>query len=124
ANLAENGISGTAHRLAQADVMRWLQAERGEYDLVFCDPPTFSNSARAGDFDVQREHVELIRRIMARLSRDGLLLFSNNFRRFKLDPVIEADYAVEALSPVSIPPDFARNPRIHQLWAIRHRQGS
>ena len=121
ANLAENGIRGAGHRLAQADVMRWLAAERGEYDLVFCDPPTFSNSARAGDFDVQREHVELVRLIMARLSRDGLLLFSNNFRRFKLDPSIETDYAVESLSPASIPPDFSRNPRIHQLWAIRHR---
>ena len=121
ANLAENGIRGAGHRLAQADVMRWLAAERGEYDLVFCDPPTFSNSARAGDFDVQREHVELVRLIMARLSRDGLLLFSNNFRRFKLDPSIESDYAVESLSPASIPPDFSRNPRIHQLWAIRHR---
>ncbi|MEZ5463695.1 MAG: bifunctional 23S rRNA (guanine(2069)-N(7))-methyltransferase RlmK/23S rRNA (guanine(2445)-N(2))-methyltransferase RlmL [Lysobacteraceae bacterium] len=121
ANLAENSIGGAAHRLAQADVMRWLAAERGEYDLVFCDPPTFSNSARAGDFDVQREQVELIRRIMARLSTNGLLLFSNNFRRFRLDPSIEADYAVESLSPASVPPDFARNPRIHQLWAIRHR---
>ena len=124
ANLAENGIRGAAHRLAQADVMRWLQAERGEYDLVFCDPPTFSNSARAGDFDVQREQVELIRRVMSRLSRDGLLLFSNNFRRFRLDPSIERDYAVESLSPASIPPDFARNPRIHQLWAIRRRQAA
>lgn len=71
---------------------------------------------------MQREQAELIRQVMARLSRDGLLLFSNNFRRFKLDPMIEREYAVESLSPASIPPDFARNPRIHQLWAIRQRE--
>jgi 23S rRNA (guanine2445-N2)-methyltransferase / 23S rRNA (guanine2069-N7)-methyltransferase len=101
--------------------MRWLNEERGHYDLVFCDPPTFSNSARASDFDIQREHVELIRRIMGRLTPDGLLLFSNNFRRFRLDDSVSEYYNVESLSPQSVPPDFSRNPRIHQLWAIRRR---
>src|SRR5690606_20702919 len=81
-NLRENGIGGTRHRIAQADAMAWLQADRGEYDLVFCDPPTFSNSARTDDFDVQRSHVELLRLAVARLAPDGVLYFSNNFRRF------------------------------------------
>ncbi|MEE7561102.1 bifunctional 23S rRNA (guanine(2069)-N(7))-methyltransferase RlmK/23S rRNA (guanine(2445)-N(2))-methyltransferase RlmL, partial [Xanthomonas sp. Kuri4-2] len=59
-NLALNGQSGARHQLIQADALAWLEAERAQYDVVFCDPPTFSNSARAEDFDLQREHVRLL----------------------------------------------------------------
>lgn len=118
-NLALNGLSGSAHRLVQADAMAWLEAERGQYDLIFCDPPTFSNSARAADFDVQREHVRLIHACMARLSTDGLLLFSNNARRFRLDPLLAEAYRVRDIRTASLDPDFARDARIHSAWEIR-----
>lgn len=120
-NLALNGLGGTDHRLVQADVLPWLRAERGEYDLIFCDPPTFSNSARAADFDLQREHADLVRACMARLSFGGVLLFSNNFRRFKLDPALAEEFSVTDISADSIPHDFARNPRIHMAWEIREK---
>ncbi len=121
-NLRENDIGGTRHRITQADAMAWLRADRGEYDLVFCDPPTFSNSARADDFDVQRSHVELLRLAVARLSYGGVLYFSNNFRRFRLDgEAVSAFAEVEDISPATIPPDFARNPRIHRTWRLRAR---
>ena len=67
-NLAGNDFGGAKHRLVQADAVRWLEAEQGEYDLIFCDPPTFSNSARADDFDIQKEHVRLLRAAVARLA--------------------------------------------------------
>lgn len=121
-NLRGNGVGGTRHRIAQADALAWLEADAGEYDLVFCDPPTFSNSKRAGDFDVQREHVRLLRAAVARLARDGVLYFSNNFRRFRLDEDAVAQFAqFEELGPASVPPDFARNPRIHRAWRVRRR---
>ncbi len=121
-NLRENGIGGTRHRIAQADAVAWLEADRGEYDLVFCDPPTFSNSTRAADFDVQREHVRLLRAAVARLSRDGVLYFSNNYRRFRLDEdAVSAFAAVEEITAATIPPDFARDRRIHRCWRIRPR---
>nr|WP_221301273.1 bifunctional 23S rRNA (guanine(2069)-N(7))-methyltransferase RlmK/23S rRNA (guanine(2445)-N(2))-methyltransferase RlmL [Rehaibacterium terrae] len=122
ANLALNGCAGQRHRLVQADAVAWLEAERGEYDLIFCDPPTFSNSARAEDFDVQREHVRLLRAAVARLAPDGLLIFSNNFRRFRLDETAVGEFAqVREISPDTIPPDFARNARIHRCWELRRR---
>src|SRR5690606_29591499 len=121
-NLRENGIGGTRHRITQADAMAWLRADRGQYDLVFCDPPTFSNSARAGDFDVQRSHVELLRLAVARLAPGGVLYFSNNYRRFRLDAdAVSAFAAVEDISAATIPPDFARNPRIHRAWRLQAR---
>lgn len=118
-NLALNGLAGQAHRLVQADVMAWLAAERGRYDLIFCDPPTFSNSARAEDFDLQREHATLIRACMARLAPGGVLLFSNNFRRFKLDPELAEDFDVRDIRAATLDADFARDPRIHAAWEIR-----
>ncbi|MCW5579937.1 MAG: bifunctional 23S rRNA (guanine(2069)-N(7))-methyltransferase RlmK/23S rRNA (guanine(2445)-N(2))-methyltransferase RlmL [Luteimonas sp.] len=123
-NLRENGIGGTRHRIAQADAMAWLRADHGQYDLVFCDPPTFSNSARADDFDVQRAHVELLRLAVARLAMGGALYFSNNFRRFRLDVDAIAEFAeVEDISAATIPPDFARNPRIHRTWRLLRKAG-
>ena len=119
-NLALNGAAGRAHQLVQADVMSWLAADRGQYDLIFCDPPTFSNSARAQDFDAQADHVRLLRACCSRLSPDGLLLFSNNFRRFKLDEAAVAEFATcTEISPRTIDPDFERNPRIHRCWELR-----
>lgn len=118
-NLAANGFSGTAHRLVQADTLAWLGAERGRYGLIFCDPPTFSNSARAEDFDVQRDHVALLRACLDRLTADGILVFSNNFRRFRLDADAFADCQVEEWGARALPTDFARDPRIHRVWTLR-----
>lgn len=121
-NLKENAIGGGRHRLVQADAMQWLLADRGDYDLIFCDPPTFSNSARANDFDVQREHVAMLRAAVARLAPDGELYFSNNYRRFRLDAEALADIAeIEDITPATIPPDFARDARIHRCWRLRRR---
>lgn len=121
-NLRLNGLGGARHRLVQADVLQWLLADRGEYDLIFCDPPTFSNSARADDFDVQRDHVRLLEAAMARLAFGGTLYFSNNYRRFRLDETAIAAFAhCEDISPETIPADFARNPRIHRAWRLRAR---
>ncbi len=118
-NLRENGIGGARHRLVQADALQWLQADREQYDLIFCDPPTFSNSARANDFDVQREHVRLLQLASRRLAQGGTLYFSNNYRRFRLDTEAVSAFAqVEDISAQTIPPDFERNPRIHRTWRL------
>ena len=121
-NLRENNIGGTRHRIAQADALKWLEADRGEYDVIFCDPPTFSNSKRADDFDVQRDHVRLLRAAIERLAEGGVLYFSNNFRRFRLDDAAVGEFAqIEDISASTIPPDFARNPRIHRAWRLTRR---
>lgn len=121
-NLRLNGLESDRHALVQADVMTWLRRDRGRYDLIFCDPPTFSNSKRAADFDVQREHVELLSLAMARLAPDGLLVFSNNFRRFRLDEASVGAFArIREITRETLDPDFVRNPRIHRCWELRHR---
>jgi 23S rRNA (guanine2445-N2)-methyltransferase / 23S rRNA (guanine2069-N7)-methyltransferase len=120
-NLSLNGFSDK-NRLEQGDVMAWLESSRDEYDLIFIDPPTFSNSKRMeGIFDVQRDQVQLIDLAMARLAPGGVLYFSNNFRKFQLEENLAERYAVEEISAQTIDPDFARNTKIHRAWKITAR---
>jgi 23S rRNA (guanine2445-N2)-methyltransferase / 23S rRNA (guanine2069-N7)-methyltransferase len=125
-NMALNGYGGAQHRYVQDDCLAWLveqgEAGREQFDLIFLDPPTFSNSKRMNaSFDVQRDHVALIRDALRLLARDGELIFSNNFRRFKLDTAALADLRVDDVTAQTIPRDFSRNPRIHQCWRIRRK---
>ncbi|MFC3607078.1 bifunctional 23S rRNA (guanine(2069)-N(7))-methyltransferase RlmK/23S rRNA (guanine(2445)-N(2))-methyltransferase RlmL [Stutzerimonas tarimensis] len=118
-NLALNGLS-ERHQLVQSDVMEWLAQEQGIYDLIFMDPPTFSNSKRMeGVFDVQRDHVRLLDLAMARLAPGGTLYFSNNFRKFTLEPRLAERYEVEEISGQTLDEDFRRNGKIHRAWRIQ-----
>ncbi|HBX39676.1 MAG TPA: 23S rRNA (guanine(2445)-N(2))/(guanine(2069)-N(7))-methyltransferase, partial [Marinobacter adhaerens] len=113
------------HRVEQADCLAWLADRKTadqRFDLIFMDPPTFSNSARmAGVLDIQKDHPTLVRQAMARLSSDGLLIFSNNFRRFKLDETLESEFEVAEVTRDTLDKDFQRNARIHRCWHIRHK---
>ncbi len=125
ANLVLNLTVGK-HELIQADCLEWLAKESAhpyprQYDLIFLDPPTFSNSKRMTDiFDIQKDHIDLIKQALRLLDKDGILYFSTNFRRFKLDHDALAPFTIEEISAQTIPPDFARNPRIHYCWRISH----
>lgn len=120
-NLALNGFSNDQHRFIQSDCITWLKKQRRPaFDLIFMDPPTFSNSKRMQDvLDVQRDHVQLIRLAMRLLRPDGVLLFSNNYRKFKLDYAQLSGFAVRDITAETIDPDFKRNSRIHCCFEIR-----
>lgn len=122
-NMALNGLVAGAHARIRADCLQWLNRARGSYDLIFMDPPTFSNSRRMqGVLDVQRDHVFLIRRAAVLLAPGGILVFSNNYRGFRLDRDRLGDLAIEDISRETIPPDFTRNPHIHVCYRIRHEE--
>ena len=126
-NFDRNGFSDERrHRLLQADVLAWLEEPaRERYDLIFLDPPTLSRSKRmAKELDVQRDHVELIRSTLLKLAPNGLLIFSTNFRKFRLDAAGLADLTVADVTPATIPKDFARDARIHRCFEIRVPQGA
>jgi 23S rRNA (guanine2445-N2)-methyltransferase / 23S rRNA (guanine2069-N7)-methyltransferase len=120
-NLELNGCDLSCHLRVQADVRGWLDRCRNRFDLIFLDPPSFSNSKRMdGDLDIQRDHVALITAAMGCLDHTGTLVFSTNLRSFKFDAALEERFAVEDRTRWSIPKDFERNRRIHQCWFIRH----
>jgi 23S rRNA (guanine2445-N2)-methyltransferase / 23S rRNA (guanine2069-N7)-methyltransferase len=122
-NLSINGCHGHAHELVQADCREWLQAAAanpGRYDLIFLDPPTFSNSKRMeGVLDIERDHGALIDACAQLLAPGGLLVFSTNAQKFRLDDAVMARYNVRDISAPTLPRDFERNPRIHRCFEIR-----
>ena len=122
-NFALNGLDPSRHRVVRDDCLRWLETAGAEFDLIFMDPPTFSNSKKMeGTLDVQRDHGRLVRLAMARLAPGGTLVFSNNQRRFTLDADLAEHYAVDDISAKTFDPDFKRNPDLHHVFLIRHRE--
>ncbi|MFA5984147.1 MAG: bifunctional 23S rRNA (guanine(2069)-N(7))-methyltransferase RlmK/23S rRNA (guanine(2445)-N(2))-methyltransferase RlmL [Methylococcaceae bacterium] len=123
-NLALNKQVGE-HEFIQADCLEWLSIEAQQqdcrqYDLIFLDPPTFSNSKRMEEaFDIQRDHVQLIENAVTLLAPGGVLFFSTNFRRFQLNKSALAEFIIEDISASTIPDDFSRNPKIHYCWKIQ-----
>ena len=122
-NFALNDISNTRYRFEQADCLKWLEYAQGQYDLIFLDPPTFSNSKRMKDaFDVQNDHIKLLTWVKKILSPSGTLIFSNNKRGFVMDEVglMGLGLKAENISEKTLSPDFKRNKKIHNSWLIKH----
>ena len=125
-NMKLNRFSGSEHRFVQANCIEWIKEQRSDsrarYDLIFLDPPTFSTSKRMDKtFDVQRDHVELLRDTARLLSPDGVLVFSNNFQKFKMDYDALAELDIRDITKQTIPEDFARHPKIHSCWLISRK---
>jgi 23S rRNA (guanine2445-N2)-methyltransferase / 23S rRNA (guanine2069-N7)-methyltransferase len=122
-NLLLNGFGDPNHELYRADCLQWLEEQEpkgARFDLIFVDPPTFSNSKRMeGVLDVQRDHVGMIRRSLKLLRPSGRLVFSTNYTRFKLDADALADLRVEDISAQTIPKDFERHARIHRCFSVK-----
>ena len=119
-NLALNGLTEFRNKVEKADCLEWLESSSGKFDLIFIDPPTFSNTKKDKRvFDVQKDHVRLIELAMARLETGGCLIFSTNFRRFIFEEKLQALYDVREISKESVPFDFSRNEKIHRCWEIR-----
>ena len=123
ANMRLNGFRNDAefsHSYVRNDCMEWLRKAMGRWELIYLDPPTFSNSKdRREIFDLQKDHEELIRLALSRLADDGLLIFCNNFRKFKMSAELESDFLIEEISEQTIDPDFERKKSIHRCWKIR-----
>ncbi len=120
-NLRLNGLTGRQHRLMQADVMGWLRETDEQFDLIFIDPPTFSNSKRMEEaFDVQRDHLSLMKDLKRMLRKGGTIMFSNNKRGFRMDHDGLAELGLKAqdITQKTQSQDFARNRQIHNCWLI------
>ncbi|WP_417331120.1 bifunctional 23S rRNA (guanine(2069)-N(7))-methyltransferase RlmK/23S rRNA (guanine(2445)-N(2))-methyltransferase RlmL [Halomonas cupida] len=121
-NFALNRLDPSRHRVVRDDCLRWLETAGSEFDLIFMDPPTFSNSKKMDDtLDIQRDHPRLVRLAMQRLAADGTLVFSNNQRRFQVDASLAEEFEIKEISKQTFDPDFARRPDLHHCFLIRHR---
>lgn len=123
-NFVLNNLSGHKYQFIQADCLQWLKNNEQKFDVVFIDPPTFSNSKRMGEsFDVQRDHVSLITDGLKSLAEDGELIFTNNKRNFKMDFDAMANLGVnvQEMSDITRDKDFQRNKHIHNSWLLTRK---
>ena len=104
--------------------MEWLAEHpqtgpQGAYDLVVVDPPTYSRSKSTDDdWDIQRDHPAMLIGITSILAPGGVVYFSTNFRKFKLDEdALPRELAIREITAKTIPEDY-RNERIHRCWRM------
>ena len=125
-NMRQNGFVGPQHHYVRADVLAWIRDQRqtrNRWDLIFVDPPTFSNSSKMGrrTWDVQRDHVELLAGVSRLLTLEGHAIFSCNLRGFRPEvrKLARAGVVLEDITAQTIPEDFARNKKVHHCYIVR-----
>lgn len=120
-------VDESKYRFLRADVIELLENPgrydlENPFDLIFLDPPSFSNSAKMQQtLDIQRDHEHLIDSSMKLLAEDGLLIFSTNRKGFKLGATVGSAYRLSDISRDTLPEDFKRRPGIHKCWEIRFK---
>ena len=123
ANMRLNGFredKRNVHSYVREDCIKWLKSDQSLWDLIYLDPPTFSNSKDRNEiFDLQKDHEELIRLAVSRLTEDGLLIFCNNFKKFRMAETLKNDFSIIEISESTIDPDFERRKTIHRCWEIK-----
>lgn len=127
-NFKLNGLSLEQHQFIEEDVLQFIEHATewpdmaGQFDTIFLDPPTFSNSkSMKTDFDVERDQNKLILTVMKFLKPDGVLFFSNNKRDFKLNDEISKKFRVKNITKETIPVDF-HDQKIHHCFEIKFLQ--
>ena len=123
-NFVLNNLTGHKYQFIQADCLQWLKNNEQKFDVVFIDPPTFSNSKRMGErFDVQRDHVSLITDGLKSLAEGGELIFTNNKRNFKMDfdAMSALGLNVQEMTEKTRDKDFQRNKHIHNSWLFTRK---
>jgi 23S rRNA (cytosine1962-C5)-methyltransferase len=122
-NFKHNSIDLGPHEFIKQNALEYLefQSGRSKFDIIFLDPPTFSNSKRMDDFfEVEKDQEFLVNSAMSMLNPGGILFFSNNKRKFKISPTLTAKFNIADISKDTIPLDF-HDPKIHQCYEIRER---
>lgn len=120
-NLRNNQFHGQRHQLIQADCLNWLDRCRQKFDLIFLDPPSFSNSKKMRHtLDVQRDHLTLFAAIKPLLRPKGKIIFTNNRHGFRLDNsgLDALGLKASSIANKTLSADFARRKSQHHCWLI------
>jgi 23S rRNA (guanine2445-N2)-methyltransferase / 23S rRNA (guanine2069-N7)-methyltransferase len=124
-NFRLNGLNEKNNILVRDDCMSFLERDKSRYGLVLCDAPTFSNTKKEERiFSVQHDYTRLIGLAASRLEKGGVLLFSTNFRKFKLDTGNLPGLVIKDITIRTIPPDFSRNKKAHYCFLINKQTES
>jgi 23S rRNA (cytosine1962-C5)-methyltransferase/23S rRNA (guanine2445-N2)-methyltransferase / 23S rRNA (guanine2069-N7)-methyltransferase len=122
-NFQLNQIPPERHEFINMNALEYLHKMQGQqrFDVIFLDPPTFSNSKKMEEaFEVEKDQDFLVEKSMSMLRPEGILYFSNNKRKFKLSENIQQKYQVKDITRESIPQDF-HDQKIHHCFEIKNK---
>ncbi|MCK5249207.1 MAG: class I SAM-dependent methyltransferase, partial [Spirochaetaceae bacterium] len=119
-NMKLNRLETSSCSYVRSDAFEFLKKHDEKFDLIFIDPPTYSNGAGRMDWSVQDHHAPLIKLAMKHLNQDGTLLFAENFRRFRLDGELNKRFSVREITRETTDPDFFRRSGAHRCWEFSH----
>ena len=124
---SDNVYAASKHKFIREDCLKWLKQaieENQKYQLIFIDPPTFSNSKKMDtSLDISRDHVALLSGCLALLEDDGQIIFSTNAKGFKLDPDLEEDCFIKEITAMTTTEDFRRRPA-HRCWCLTKQESA
>lgn len=123
-NFRINNLETDDHFFINEDSISFLQNTTfKDFDIIFCDPPTFSNSKKTDNYFEVEEHQEaLVKNCLSLLRPGGILIFSNNKRRFKILTTLEETLDVKDITERTIPMDF-HDQKIHKCYLIKNKAG-
>lgn len=120
-NFEQNNISLGNHTFIVDSALEYLEKASQRFDIIVLDPPTFSNSKNMEeDFEVEKDQVFLIKHCLRLLDPNGVLYFSNNKRKFKIDPAVLEMANVQEITPRTIPEDY-KDTKVHVCFKITHK---
>jgi len=123
-NFELNSINMENHHFIRDDSLVWLDdavARDVRFDIIFIDPPTFSNSKKMEKhFDIQKDHLELIEQATKLLEKSGIIFFSNNYSQFKMEYLSNEQFMVREITKQTTSQDFFRKP-LHRCWTIEQK---
>ncbi len=129
-NIKLNKIDESKARFTRSCVIKFLEEnahKKTKWDIIICDPPTFSNSKQADTFDINKDWKKLCKLCLKVLNKDGILYFSSNSLKLRFNAEelqaevpdeLKHTLEIEDISLSSIPEDF-RNKKIHKMWKIK-----
>lgn len=117
-NLRLNRLDSRAHSFVKSDAFEYLKNTKDSFDMIFIDPPTYSNGTGRRDWSVQEHHAPLIRFAVKSLNPGGTLFFSENFRGFTLDAKLNKEFDIKEITRETIHPDFVKRGKPHRCWEI------
>lgn len=121
-NMEINGYTGPLFEFIRCDTFEYLlSCKDQEFDIIIFDAPTFSNShnGRRGNFDVQKDHVKMLKECKRILKKDGIVLFRTSLSTFKLDSGHLSDFKIFNYTAEMLSPGFTRKSQKVLTYILR-----
>ncbi|MBQ0071120.1 MAG: class I SAM-dependent methyltransferase [Spirochaetales bacterium] len=122
-NLDNNGfLDEKKYEVVTGDARAYLEkavADGAKFDIVVFDPPAFSNSHKAEDFDVQKDYVVFLSLINQLLPPEGVVVFSENLSGFRFEKrELERYFKVREITNDVHALNFSTKRKSCRVWVL------